>query len=827
MRIRRRAAQVAVLVGIVVLLQFVVLPASGTAYTLNGSADCATLGGVWSVECTFSTLTIAAGDSLSIGPSVIADITDSLTVDGSLQIGSSAGVLLDPSSSTTVNGYIADESLLDNYGTLTINPGASLYNDASGVGIINEVGATLNDLSLLQNNASATITNDGTLSVGPSGTFYNFGEIDSLGGLTSYGGLFNYGTLDNVGTLNAAFPGYFYNDGSGTINNVATISITTEFDNFGIVDSLAVVNVGSGGGGEGLIYNVGEIENTGSYFITTDGEIGNFGDLDNTGGGISNLNTVINECGGTVENAGGVTPNPVLYIPCAPNIISISGSSDPRVVTLGGNANLYSGGGSPLLITLSDELGNLGSSVTTDSAGDWSITTAPLAAGINVVYATATDVQEISSSFSSPAQIEVVLSTTTEVSCDPTSLDVGTPTTCTATVSEQGGGPPTTPTGTVDWTDPGGVFTPTSCTLTASGVAGQAMCGTSYVPGSGSEGLPIAITGAYMGDLYHTGSSDSYGIGSTQLGSGTSVSCQFLLVNAPSTCTATVTDIPGSANIFPGSTVSWTSSNLGSFSGGGVCTLLELTPSSSRCSLTYTPAPGGEGKHLLTGSYGGDTDHTGSSQSTMLTASQRSDSTTLICAPNPDAVNAGTTCTVVVKDTTIRGTPLTPGGKVTFSSTGPGVFSPTFCKLAGGTCSVTYTPNPGSEGSPTLTATYPGDMDHTASANVFHLGVVKRLVSVGVVCTPPFKHGSVISCTITVKDISPGKAITPKGSIKVTTSGPGGSSTNYCTLSGSGGTATCAVKFTPSKAGTYSVTAMYPGTVDQLLLIANVNIVVT
>jgi len=826
MKLRRGAGRLAVVVGVVFLLQFLAQPAGATSYTISGSGDCTALGGTWTLGCTFSSLTVAAGDSLTIDPLIVVEVTGPLTVDGSIDI--QGALLLD--STATINGSVTNEDLLDNSGTLTINPGGSLFNTATGQ-LTNEIGANVNDLSYMEVNASATVINHGTFVVGPTGSFDNYGILASDGVVTTYGLLDNYGGMVNDGVLNDAEPGYLANGPAGELDNYATFSITAEFDNYGVIKSgsSSVVVVGTGHIGDGYLFNLGAISNLGSYSVTTNGEIANYASFDNTAGTISNVGLVFNECGGTFKNTAGVSPHPVLYVPCAPTILSVS-SLSPDTATLGGTENVDSGGGSPLLIDLFDygQPNPLGSNVTTDAAGDWSVTTTPLSAGTHYLYAVATDVQSEDSLGSDTVEVIAVVSTGTQVSCSPTPVDVGTPTTCTATVTEEGGGPPTTPTGTVDWSDPGGVFTPPSCTLASNGVAGEAACSTSYVPGSGSEGSPISVTGTYLGDTDYFGSAGSYSVSSTQLGSSTSFSCSpGLLVSAPSTCTAIVTDVPSSANIFPGATVAWTSTNLGSFSGGGMCTLSEVTPHSSSCSLSYTPASGGEGSHAIEASYGGDVDHTGSSETMTLSASHRADSTTLKCAPNPDSVNQKTTCTAVVKDTTSRGSPLTPGGMVSFSSAGAGSFSHASCVLVAGTCSVTYTPNPGSEGTPTLKAAYSGDVDHPTSSNTFSLTVSKRSVSLGVACTPPFKHGSSISCAITVVDTSPGAALTPKGVVTVTTLGPhGASSTHTCTLSGGGGTASCAISFVPASAGSFSVKAAYPGDANHVAAATTITITV-
>lgn len=832
-RLARGAAKAAILVvAVVLLVQFVALPANATSYNLNGSAECVALGGVWSIGCTFSSLTVASGDTLTVAPLVSVEITSSLTVDGTLD--NQGGILVDNTATVTVNGVLDNEDLFDTYGTVTLTAAGQFSNTGSSPGFTNEAGAYFNILGYFVNSGSGTITNWGAMVVGTSGELVNEAPatISSYGSLTTYGELYNNADFYNGGWLNAAVGGYIYNDGAGTLDNLVVTNITSVLYNFGMLDSYSssVINLGSGAEA-GFLYNDGSIQNAGSYAITASSELENAMDLDNTGGTITNVGLVQNNCQATVENAAGVSPDPVQYIPCAPAIVGISSSTGATgapstASTLFGTADIYSGGGNPLIIDLYEGTTLLGSGLTTDAAGDWTITTTPLAAGDNLLFATATDAQGIVSADSATFPVGVIVSTSTAVSCSPTSLDVGTSTMCTATVTELGGGPPTTPTGTVDWSDPGGVFTPPTCTLAWNGVAGQAACATSYVPGSGSEGYPISITGDFVGSEYYTGSTSGTSISSSMLGSDTSFSCSpALVLNAPSTCTATVTDVPGSANIFPGSLVMWTTSGSGAFSGPSVCTLAELTPDSSRCAVIYIPSA--LGTRTIAASYGGDVDHMGSTRSETLSASKRIDSTTVTCAPNPDPVNAKTTCTVVVKDTS-PGTPITPGGTVTFTAGGPGSFSSHTCTLVGGTCSVGFTPAGGSEGTHTVTGTYSGDTDHVSSKGSVALTVVKRSVSVGIACTPPLTKGSKISCTVTVKDISPGTVTTPTGKISVTITPPkGASSTATCTLSGSGATATCKFTFTPGSTGAWSLRAAYPGDGSHLMLSTTVLVTVT
>ena len=194
-------------------------------------------------------------------------------------------------------------------------------------------------------------------------------------------------------------------------------------------------------------------------------------------------------------------------------------------------------------------------------------------------------------------------------------------------------------------------------------------------------------------------------------------------------------------------------------------------------------------------------------------------STTVNCSPNPTPVNAPTTCTATVTDTS--SVPTTPTGTVSFTTNKAGSFSTTMCTLAGtgssASCSVTYTPSPGSEGTHTITGTYGGDLTHSGSQGRFDLTVIKRSTSTSVSCSPNFvQPGVSTTCQATVTDTSPGTPITPTGTVTWSSSGAGTfSPSNSCTLSGAGATATCTVTYTPSSQGTQVITATYQGDRDH------------
>jgi hypothetical protein len=97
-----------------------------------------------------------------------------------------------------------------------------------------------------------------------------------------------------------------------------------------------------------------------------------------------------------------------------------------------------------------------------------------------------------------------VLPTSVGLSCSPGTLQTGTSTACTATVSDLDTTSTATPTGTVGFASNGaGTFTPAaSCTL--AGTGSSASCAVSYSPvARGSQ----TITATYAGDPGHTGGS--------------------------------------------------------------------------------------------------------------------------------------------------------------------------------------------------------------------------------------------------------------------------------------------------------------------------------
>ncbi|OLD03815.1 MAG: hypothetical protein AUJ07_05680, partial [Crenarchaeota archaeon 13_1_40CM_3_53_5] len=90
----------------------------------------------------------------------------------------------------------------------------------------------------------------------------------------------------------------------------------------------------------------------------------------------------------------------------------------------------------------------------------------------------------------------------------------------------------------------------------------------------------------------------------------------------------------------------------------------------------------------------------------------------VVTCSGPVTVGVSSTCAVTVTDTSAA--PTTPAGTVSFMSDSPGSFTGSPCTLAGSgssaTCHAEYTPSAVGSGTHTITATYSGDVSHSASS---------------------------------------------------------------------------------------------------------------
>jgi len=396
--------------------------------------------------------------------------------------------------------------------------------------------------------------------------------------------------------------------------------------------------------------------------------------------------------------------------------------------------------------------------------------------------------------------------TSTTLACSPSTVAVNVPTTCTVTVTDVSSGTPVTPTGTVTMSPGGG-----SCTL--SGAGATASCTIPYTPSSGQEGADV-LTATFPGDSVHSTSAGITTLTVTQRSDSVSVVCtpSSANPNIPTNCVITVTDTSAGTGITPTGTITMSqtpSSPAGAFTPAATCTL-----ASGTCSVTFTPPANFSGMITITGSYGGDVDHS-SNVGTEVVAWGRTTSTAVVCAPSTLAVGAPSTCTATVTDTG-TGAPITPTGTITFTQSSPtlGTFgSGGTCTLSSGSCAVTFTPGSGQEGTITITASYPGDSSHLSSSGQASISATKSTTSTGISC-PQTAPNFATTCTFTITDTSPGTHITPTGIVDTLSDGGAGGSfgATNCTLS----SGVCTVTYTPHSSTTpVTISAKYEGDTDH------------
>ena len=294
----------------------------------------------------------------------------------------------------------------------------------------------------------------------------------------------------------------------------------------------------------------------------------------------------------------------------------------------------------------------------------------------------------------------------------------------------------------------------------------------------------------------------------------TSMGCapQTLAVGSSTTCNITVTRGAGD-EAAPVGSMTFKTSSKGTF-GSQSCTLEVLNEDQSGCSVTYTPAFGSEGTHVVSATFRDMFNVSSSMGSATLTATKRASGTAISCVPAKVPVNSQTVCTVTVSDKS-PGVLETPTGSVSLTTNASGAFSVGNCILSGGKCTFNYTPNLGSEGKHQISGIYLGDTDHKTSPANKVIQAVPRTTTTAISCSAPAAKTLTRTCTVTVKDTSKGTPSVPTGSVLLSSSKLGVFLPTSCNLQGSGSTSTCTFTYTPLSPGNYTLTAAYQGDTDH------------
>ncbi|MBI0295058.1 Ig-like domain repeat protein [Streptomyces sp. PRKS01-29] len=286
--------------------------------------------------------------------------------------------------------------------------------------------------------------------------------------------------------------------------------------------------------------------------------------------------------------------------------------------------------------------------------------------------------------------------TATAVTAAPDPSLAGQPVTVTATVTAvpPGAG---TPTGTVTFD-----FGDGTPTVTEPLSGNTATTPHTY---TGASGSPYTITATYNGDTDFTPSTgtDTQSVGQSPTTTAVASAPDPTAVGEPVTATATVTAVsPGAGT--PTGTVTF------DFGDGTPTVTQPVSAGQAAATHTYTGASGSP--YAITATYNGDADFLTSSGTDAHTVQPAATETAVTTAPDPSAVGDPVTFTATV--TAVPPGAGTPTGTVTFD---PGDGTPPLtAPLSGDTATATY-PYTDTAGSPyTVTATYNGDTDFTASS---------------------------------------------------------------------------------------------------------------
>lgn len=349
----------------------------------------------------------------------------------------------------------------------------------------------------------------------------------------------------------------------------------------------------------------------------------------------------------------------------------------------------------------------------------------------------------------------------------------------TATVSSTNGGG--TPTGSVVFTD--------STTNTQIGSGTLVNGATSVSTNSLSVGTHSIIL-SYSGDSNFgsqtVGSLNHPVVNQDTTATNLAVSNSTVSVGQSVTFTATVSvTAPGAGT--PSGTITFTD---------GISTLGTATLNNGKA--TYTTSSLGAGLHIVTASYGGDTnDLTSISSQVSVTVNTVGTNLTLTSAPNPSIVGQSVTLTATVAPASGNGT---PSGIITFTDNISGTLGT--ATLTNGVA--TYTTSSLTQASHTITASYGGDNNYSNSSNSISQTVNPILsTSLALASAPnPSVYGQQVSITATVSSSSG----TPTGLVIFTDTT---TNTNLGTATLSNGSAFITVS--NLSVTTHNITASYSG----------------
>lgn len=253
--------------------------------------------------------------------------------------------------------------------------------------------------------------------------------------------------------------------------------------------------------------------------------------------------------------------------------------------------------------------------------------------------------------------------------------------------------------------------------------------------------------------------------------------------------TIKVTDTSNSGNI-PAGLVTWSDG-----SNGGTFSVNSCALSSGICIVSYSPPTDYSGTIIITGSYGGDNTHTGSSATTSLTSTVLHNITTTVTSSS-STVKQGSQVQLTATLVDTFSAPLTPTGTVSWSDGNlGGTFNPNTCTLSSAQCAVTYTSPANYAGSISVNAHYNSDWPFSKSDGIFTL-VSSLLPNTSTIVSPnPAKTNLGSSTQFTASVTTVNSQTIPTGTVTWSDGNAGGSfNPASCKLS----SGSCTVSYSPS-----------------------------
>src|SRR5438034_1325681 len=240
----------------------------------------------------------------------------------------------------------------------------------------------------------------------------------------------------------------------------------------------------------------------------------------------------------------------------------------------------------------------------------------------------------------------------------PAMVPVGSPSSCSATVTDSTPTSASAPSGTVSFSADVSSSAFASCTLGGASTdpltgAVSTSCAVSYTPMAVG---PHTITASYSGDASHLSSSGAFVVTALKHETSTEVSCMpaMVPVGSPSSCTATVTDSTPTSATAPSGTVKIGRAScregVASSAVGGTSTDNLTGAVSTSCAVSYTPTA--VGSHSNAAGDRRDASVLGIQTAFLPTALKHETSTEVSCMPAMVPVGSPSSCTATVTDST-------------------------------------------------------------------------------------------------------------------------------------------------------------------------------